>query len=166
MTTPIRSRLEAIKRLCVAFERRPRPSWNYRTNFATGRLYTVGRTKLTVAFTLHVVPPGHSDGVLASSVTVWPGVRRRLGDDRLWSASPKIPGGWNAALRRMGWYEDCEDLLRSYGYHGKWRHSPFGRFGDFWKKHPDSKSLVAEVAVLERLSKENLWGRRRPGGRG
>jgi hypothetical protein len=52
-------------------------------------------------------------------------------------------------------------VLRDYGYHGKWRHSPSGRFGDFWKKHRDSKSLEKEVAVLEKLSDEKVRGRRR-----
>jgi hypothetical protein len=161
MTTPIRLRLEAIKRLCSAFQRQPRPSWNYRVNFGTGRIYAVGQAKLRVVFTVHVVPPGHDHGVLTSSVTVWLEGRKRLGDHRLWRASPKKPGGWNASLRRLDWYRNCEDLLRSYGYRGKWRHSPSGRFGDFWKKHRDSKSLVAELAVLERLGEERVWGRRR-----
>jgi hypothetical protein len=161
MPTPIRLRLEAIRRLCVAFERQPRPSWNYRAHFAIGREYVVRRVKLRVAFTVHVVPPGHDDGVLTSSVTVWPEGRKRPGGDRLWRASPKRPGGWNARLQQVDWYQSCEGLLRTYGYRGKWRHSPSGRFGDFWKKHHDSKSLAREVAVLEQLSHEELWGRRR-----
>ena len=164
MTTPIRLRLEAITRLCATFERQPRPSWSYRAHFETGRAYLVGRVKLRVAFTVHVVPPGHDDGVLTSSVTVWPEGRKRLGGDRLWRVSPKTPGGWNARLQGLDWYRQCEGLLRTYGYRGKWRHSPSGRFGDFWKKHHDSTSLAREVAVLEQLSHENLWGRRRTSG--
>ena len=164
MTTPIRVRLEAIKRLCSAFERQPRSSWNYHAHFGTGRLSAIGRTKLRVVFTAHVVPPGHDDGVLASSVTVWLEGGRRVGDDRLWQASPNAPGGWNASLQRLNWYRDCEDLLRSYGYRGKWRHSPQGRFGDFWKKHRDSVSLEGELAILERLGNERIWGRRRTRG--
>jgi hypothetical protein len=145
----------------LAFERKPRPSWSYRAHFETGRAYVVGAVKLRVAFTVHVVPPGHSDGVLTSSVTVWPEGRKRAGGDRLWQASPKMPGGWNSTLKQADWYRSCDGLLRTYGYHGKWRHSPTGRFGDFWKKHRDSKSLEREVAVLEQLSHEQLWGRRR-----
>ncbi len=161
MPTPIRSRLEAIKRLCRAFEREPPPSWNYRANFGTNRTYRIGRGELRVAYAVHVVPPGHEDGVLTSSVTVWPPGRKRRGSDRLWNAGSKRPGGWNATLRQANWYGDCERLLRGYGYHGKWRQSPWGRFGDFWKKHRNSKALAAEPTVLERLSKEPFWGRRR-----
>ena len=161
MPTPIRNRLEAIKRLCSTFERSPRPSWNYRAHFETNRVYELGRADLRVAYTVHVVPPGHEDGVFTSSVTVWPPGRKRPGSDRAWKASPKRPGGWNPALRRSNWYGQCERLLRSYGYRGQWRHSPWGRFGDFWKKHPNSKALAAEAAVLETLSNERFWGRRR-----
>ena len=64
----------------------------------------------------------------------------------------------------MHWYRDCESLLRTYGYRGKWRHSPYGRFGVFWKKHHDSKSLENEIAVFERLGNEKVWGRRRTRG--
>ena len=110
---------------------------------------------------MHVVPPGHDDGVLTTSVTVWPEGGKRFGRDTLWRASPKRPGGWNASLREVDWYRRCEGLLRTYGYRGKWRHSPTGRYGDFWKKHSDSKSLVNEVGALEQLSHERLWGRRR-----
>jgi len=161
MTTPIRFRLEAIKRLCSAFERQRRGSWNYRAHFETGRLFAVSRIKLRVAFAVHVVPPGFDDGVLTSSVTVWIEGAKRLGDDSLWQASPNRPGGWNASLQRLHWYRDCEELLRSYGYRGKWRHSPQGRFGSCWKKHRDSKSLEQEIAVFDRLGSEKVWGRRR-----
>src|SRR5262245_2406285 len=132
MTTPIRHRLQAIKYVCTAFERQPRPGWQYRAHFETKRIYCVGRGELTVAFTVHVVPPGHDDGVLTSSVTVWPPGRKQRGTPRLWKASAKRPGGWNPTLVRLDWYRKCERMLRSYGYHGQWRHSPYGRFGDFW----------------------------------
>lgn len=124
----------------------------------------MGQVKLRVVFTMHVVPPGHDDGVLTSSVTVWREGRRRLGGESLWQASPKRPGGWDPTLQRMHWYRDCESLLRTYGYRGKWRHSPYGRFGVFWKKHHDSKSLENEIAVFERLGNEKVWGRRRTRG--
>lgn len=68
------------------------------------------------------------------------------------------PGGWDAALLRANWYRECARLVRRYGYHGKWRNSPWGRFGDFWKKHRDSRSLVAEPALFEVLSRETFWG--------
>ena len=161
MPTPIRMRLEAIKRLCSAFERAPRPSWDYRANFGTNRRYRLGRSELRVAYGVHVVPPGHEDGVFASSVTVWPPGRKRPGSSRLWNAGSKRLGGWNSTLRQSNWYRDCERLLRSYGYRGKWRHSPWGRFGDFWKKHGHSKALAVELGLLEALSNEPFWGRRR-----
>lgn len=119
MTTPIHVRLAAIRRLCLAFEREPRASWSYRAHFGTGRVYAVGRVKLRVVFTVHVVPPGHDDGVLTSSVTVWRDGGRRLGDDRLWRASPTKPGGWDPSLRQLDWYRRCEGVLRDYGYRGK-----------------------------------------------
>jgi hypothetical protein len=155
--TPIRTRLEAIKRLCRTFERKPLPSWNYRATFGTNHVYPLRRGQLRVAFNVHVVPPGHDDGVLTSSVTVWPPDRKRRGSNRAWNASSKRSGGWNEALRESNWYGECEKLLRSYGYHGKWRPSPSGRFGDFWRKHRDSKALAAELAVLQRLSAEQFW---------
>jgi len=82
----------------------------------------------------------------------------------MWNAGSNRPGGWNRALQRKDWYGDCESLLRSYGYHGKWRHSPWGRFGSFWKKHRDSEALAGEIYNLERLSNERFWGRRRTTG--
>jgi hypothetical protein len=161
MVTPIRRRLEAIRGLCDSFERHPRPSWNYRAVFGTNRVYSLNRGELRVSYIVHVAPPGHEDGVFTSSVTVWPPRRKRRGSERLWNAGSKRPGGWNASLRASNWYGDCERLLRRYGYHGKWRHSPWGRFGDFWKKHRNSQALAAEPAALEKLSSEHFWGRRR-----
>jgi hypothetical protein len=161
MMTPIRSRLEGIKRLCTAFEREPRPAWYYRTTFGMNRAYGLRGRELRVNFNVHVVPPGHDEGVFTSSVTVWPPGRKRRGNTRLWNGGSKKPGGWNLSLRQVNWYADCERLLRTYGYRGKWRHSPWGRFGDFWKRHPDSKTLAAEPALLETLSDEQFWGRRR-----
>jgi len=161
MLTRIRSRLEAIKRLCSAFEREPRPAWNYRSTFGTNRVYSLRGGELRINFNVHVAPPGHDEVVFTSSVTVWPPGRKRRASGRLWNAGSNRPGGWNQALRQSNWYRDCERLLRSYGYRGKWRHSPWGRFGDFWKKHPDSRALAAEPSVLQRLSSEQFWGRRR-----
>jgi hypothetical protein len=38
---------------------------------------------------------------------------------------------------------------------------PLGPLGDFWKKHPDGRALAAEAAVLEGLTNDRFWGRRR-----
>lgn len=60
----------------------------------------------------------------------------------------------------MEWYALCQRELRRYGYRGAWRHSPWGRFGDFWKKHADASSLVKETKRMEALKREPFWGRR------
>jgi hypothetical protein len=52
-------------------------------------------------------------------------------------------------------------VLRRYGYRGAWRHSPWGRFGDFWKSHEDAASLLQETQRLEALKGKEFWGRRR-----
>lgn len=160
MTTPIRKRLEAIQRLTATFERDPRPGWTHRATFGTHRTYTLNSGELRVYFRIYVVTPGMKHGPLASSVEVWPPGPKRRGSEKVWQKSPKAPGGWNRALVRVRWYEDCERLLRSHGYNGQWRQSPEGRFGYFWKKHRDSKSLASEVARIEELSRERFWGSR------
>jgi len=158
--TPIASRLDAIKSLCRQFERQPRASWTQRAHFGTTRKFLVGRTEVTVNYGIHVVPPGGREGVFRSSVTVWPKGRKR-GSASQWNAGSKKPGGWNAALVRLEWYQLCERELRRCGYRGTWRHSPWGRFGDFWKSHKDAASLLQETKRLEALSGEQFWGRRR-----
>lgn len=162
MVTPIAVRLKGIEQLSRLFQRRPRPSWTHRAHFSTNRIHAVGRTEIRVAYDLHVVPPGGNEGAFRSSVTVWTKGRRRRVEGRTpWNVSPSKPGGWNSALLRLGWYQECEQLLRRYGYRGKWRHSPWGRFGDFWKSHEDPPSLLKEVELFETLSDERVWGRRR-----
>lgn len=59
----------------------------------------------------------------------------------------------------LDWYESCERELARYGYRGEWRHSPWGRFGDFWKRHRDAASLLKEVDAIETLKGEAFWGR-------
>jgi hypothetical protein len=158
--TPVMRRLDAIKRLCRHLEKEPRPSWYYRAQFGTNREFLVGRTEVTVNYGIHVVPPGGREGVFRSSVTVWPKGRKR-GSPRQWNAGSKKPGGWNAALLRLDWYQLCERELRRRDYRGTWRHSPWGRFGDFWKSHKDAASLLRETKRLEALSGQGFWGRRR-----
>jgi len=152
---PATRRLKAIEALARFFQQKPRSSWNYRANFGTTRSLAVGRTQITVAFGLHVVPPGGGkEGVFRSSITVWPSGRKRR---------PRHYGTWNAELRRLNWYDECRGKLQSYGYRGTWRRSPWGRFGDFWRAHPNEASLVAEIARLDALSNEPFWGRHRRG---
>ena len=154
--TPTVRRLNAIERLARPFQSQPRSAWNYRANFGTTRVFSVGRTQVTVAFALHVVPPGGgSEGVFRSSVSAWPKARRR---------GPSEYGTWNAELLRLEWYAECRRELGRYGYRGKWRPSPWGRFGDFWRSHPDEASLLAEVEALEALGSEAFWGRCRTKG--
>ena len=147
-------RLDAIVGLCRSLSRRPHPSWFERAAFGTTSLLSVGRTQVTVQYLVHVVPPGGREGVFRSSVTVWLKSRRQ----RSWRT-----GGWNKNLVNTGWYGAYQRLLARHGYRGKWRPSPWGRFGDFWKSINNGPSLVAEIATLESMQAEHLrlWGRRR-----
>jgi len=145
---PTTRRLAAIGRLCRALAARPDRAWTPRAHFATTRVLLVGRTKVTIACSVHVLPSGATDGPFASSVSIWPHVRRRV--------SSRV-GGWNAALRRVGWYIECERVLRRYGYRGRWRPGPWGRSGDFWRRHQDAASLLAEFAKLQTIAAEP-WG--------
>jgi hypothetical protein len=137
--TQRQARLDAITRLCRRFTRRPLPSWTERAHFGVHRVLKVGRAKVSVSYILHVVPPGGREGPFRSSVMVWTTAKRSGG---------RKPD-WNPFLARANWYQTCQRVLRRYGYRGKWRRGPWGRFGDFWKSHADGRSLEAEVATFE-----------------
>ena len=107
------------------------------------RILTIGRTKWTACYGVHVVPGRRRPGYQAS-VTLWPRVRRRL-------ASQRRSGGWNAALLEQGWYDRSSRELRRHGYRGTWQWSPWGRFGDFRKTLKSMSDLAVEVRNVDRL---------------
>jgi hypothetical protein len=137
-------RLDGIVRLCRFFGRQARGSWTGSAHFRTTRVLAVGRTQVAVSCAVHVVPDG-LEGSFGSSVTVWPKGRKRRASQS---------AGWNAILVRMDWYRACQRALQRHGYRGKWRASPWGRFGDFRKSLKDGHALTAEIAILERIKAE------------
>ncbi len=108
------------------------------------RIVTVGRTRWTVCYKVHVIPPRR--GGYKASITLWPRVRTRLG-------STRRRGGWNGELVQSGWYERSARLLRRHGYRGTWESSPWGRFGDFWKTLKSMNDLAKEARILDQLRK-------------
>lgn len=107
------------------------------------RIISVGRTKWTVCYKVHVVPSRTTK--YKASVTLWPNARRRLASRR--------QAGWHPDLVKANWYQACGRRLRRHGYRGKWQWSPWGRFGDFWKTLKDFSSLAREAHKLEHLRK-------------
>ena len=47
--------------------------------------------------------------------------------------------------------QNCEREIRRHGYSGEWRKSPWGRFGDFWKRLKDAKAVADEAKRLDDL---------------
>lgn len=107
------------------------------------RVVSVGRTKCTVCYKVHVIPSRKIE--YKASITLWPNARRRL-------ASRRQPG-WQPDLVKAHWYQACGRELRRHGYRGSWQWSPWGRFGDFWKTLKDFSSLAQEARKLECLRK-------------
>ena len=112
------------------------------------RVVSVGRTKWTVCYKVHVIPSRRIE--YKTSITLWP--RTRQNRARL---------GWHPHLVKSNWYQACLRELRRYGYHGNWLSSPYGRFGDFWKTLRDFSALARETRFLERLRKESRLSRGR-----
>ena len=136
-----------------AFKRRPRSHvalrsfagldgwWLASGGIETQRTISVGRAKLTVCYKVHVISSRRL--TYKASITVWPTARRRF--------TSRTQLGWHPDLVKMGWYQACAREFRRHGYHGRWRWSPCGRFGDFWKSLKDSSALAREAHRLERL---------------
>ena len=112
------------------------------------RVVSVGRTKWTVCYKVHVIPSRRIE--YKTSITLWPRARKTL-------ASRRQPG-WHPELVKSNWYQGCGRELRRHGYYGSWRWSPRGRFGDFWKTLRDCNSLIKEVRLLEHLRREPFFG--------
>ena len=126
--------------LMRAFRRLP-SWWLASAGVEAQRIVTVGPTRWTVCYKVHVVPLGR--GGHKASITLWPRTRTRLTKGR--------SGGWDAELKQAGWYDRCARLLRSHGYRGTWETSPWGRFGDFWKTLKSMDALAKEARSMERL---------------
>jgi hypothetical protein len=77
---------------------------------------------------------------LRSSISLWPSSRGKR--DRQ---------GWRPRLRKQKWYESCRRELARHGYHGDWLSSPWGRFGDYWRRLSDADDLTAELQRLDRM---------------
>jgi hypothetical protein len=125
-------RLKAIGRLCQAVRTLSTRAWYHRAVFGTGRRLVVDGVRTQVSYGLHVLSSGATDGPLASNVAIW--------------ANPK-----GKPRPTPEWYKQCERLLYRHGYRGRWRGSPSGRIGDFWRRHKDVESLVAEAAALDSI---------------
>jgi|SRR5437016_5391928 len=116
--------------------------------FEAQQVVSVGSTKWTICFKLHVIPTRRTQ--YKASITLWPTTRGKR-------AHP----GWHPHLVNGNWYQACQRELRRYGYHGSWLSSPHGRFGDFWKTLSDFDALAREARFLERLRKTSRLGRGR-----
>jgi hypothetical protein len=135
--TPRRPRSHVPLRVFTALDR----WWLASAGIEAQRVISVGRAKLTVCYKVQVISSGRTK--YKASITVWPRARRRF-------TSAKQPG-WHPDLVKSSWYQACARALRRHGYHGTWRWSPWGRFGDFWKSLRDSRSLASEAHKLEGL---------------
>lgn len=108
---------------------------------------TVAGLPWRVACGLHAQTNGGKAVLIKASVTLWP-----------WRLDEQA----SRALLEGKWYGKVQRRLRRYGYRGRWRESPYGRFGDFWKTLSGVKAVPAEVEFLESvdwLSKEGVQGR-------
>ena len=137
-----RKRLDGMVHLYRLFAERTDDPWFMRSHFEARREVAVLRTRLTVCCAVHVMPVGQSGSPFKSSITIWPKGKTLPSAQR---------GRWNASLRDSGWYDACARSLRQRGYRGRWRPSPWGRFGDFWKDLKGTEALLAEVQALEQV---------------
>ena len=115
--------------------------WLATAGVEANRVVTVHRTKWTVCFKLHLVRGQEVE--YHASITLWPTARQKLASRRQL--------GWQPDLVRSNWYRACRRELGRHGYHGSWHWSPRGRYGDFWRRLPDSRALAKEVRLLEEL---------------
>ncbi len=124
--------------------RQSAPSWvPANAGFELRRVLMLRKKRWTVCFRIHVVPRGdgtRKGGVrlgFKSSVTLWP---------------PRLSKAEENTLKQDGWYAKVHRVLLRVGYHGAWRRSPWGTFGDFWKQHLAGVAGVQrERGRLERL---------------
>ena len=122
------------------------------TGLEVRQVVSVARTTWTVCYKIHAIPARRTE--YRSSITLWPRPKR----GRISHAQ----AGWHEDLVKSNWYSSCRKELRSRGYHGRWRWSPWGRFGDFWKSLTDFESLMREARVLDELRREPSFCAIRP----
>ena len=114
----------------------------------TKQVVSVGPTKWTVCYALHVIPTPRTQ--YKASITLWPRAREK-----------RHAHDWHPHLLKAGWYEACRQQLRQDGYRGSWARSPYGRFGDFWKSLSNFNALAREARLLQRLRRASFWAQRR-----
>jgi len=137
-----RREFHELLRLIRFFTRRGGPWQVGATGFeARLRLRIGGRTG-SIVYKLHTLGWGERRMRYLASVTIWPSSRRTRTEETRASR----------AFR-----ESCSRTLRRHGYRGKWQRSPWGRFGDFWKRLKDLRALHHEAAMLERWSDAPPW---------
>jgi hypothetical protein len=111
-------------------------------------LLSVGPTKWTVCYKLHVIPSRRTQ--YKASITLWPRTRAK-----------RLLHEWHPHLVRENWYQACRQQLRRYDYRGSWAPSPYGRFGDFWKTLSNFNALPREARFLQRFRRSAFVARSR-----
>jgi hypothetical protein len=137
--------LADIVAVCEGMRQRAQGPWVPKAHFTEHRDIVVGRTRVSLSFGIHVVPPAQGYRPFRAIVGIWPKGRQRF----TWEKAD-----WHPTLLRLGWYRWCQTLLRRYGYRGRWRASPWGQFGNFERTFRRASALLAELDNLERLKAE------------
>jgi hypothetical protein len=118
------------------------PHWRtVNIGFARNQVLLIDGMRWYINYKIHALcdhPSGPYKPWLRSSITLWPSSRGKR--DRQ---------GWRPRLRTEKWYERCDRELAHHGYHGEWIRSPWGRFGDYWRKLDDLDGLCAELHWLD-----------------
>jgi hypothetical protein len=120
------------------------PGWRTaKIGFERRQVLAVDRMRWVVNYKIHALrdfPRGPYRPWFRSSITLWPS-----------GQAARDRQGWRPRLREQQWYRRCHRELARHGYHGDWSNSPWGRFGDYWKRLADSDALTAEVWRLDRM---------------
>lgn len=123
------------------FFRQREPRWQLsNAGYDVRRSLRVDGRRWLVALKIHVFDNGcrRRRWALWVSVTIWP---------------PKMTPAQQRRLARSGWYRGIKSRLGYLGYPGEWRESPWGLYGDFWKKSIRGLAGIRkEAAALEKLS--------------
>jgi hypothetical protein len=131
-----RGRAAQTRRLLLAMA--PRAGrWWITAGFQCDDFLTVDGERWTVNYKIHLAPVSWPDVTLASSVTLWPPKRTKVGR--------------SAGTRE--WRRQVTDALARFGYQGDWPKGPDGvPFGDFWRSHASASSALAEVDFFGRIA--------------
>ena len=91
--TTVRNRLAAIEKLARFFAGKHLRSWEPRATFNAVEHFTVGGTRITVAYSVNVLPHGGGgEGVFRSLVTLSPERPSKVSRGQ----------GWDATLLKLG----------------------------------------------------------------